>query len=186
MQNLACRVVTAPLDRCLATLTGNPSITIQLIASYALDIFEFLKTNINFTSLKFFFERIEKAVDPKVITSNLTCSCPRPQTNTSGFPWTCQATSSPSIARKTCECINANEDDAFCEIRIDCPVSHPLAVGGRCDNDVQQKTERFHFEDVGFGNPNVLGIPSYTTCNVEVSRLVDQVTVNAYAYCKAI
>jgi hypothetical protein len=47
--------VTGPTDRCIASQTGNPNITIQLIASYALEIYQFLTTSVDYTSIKAFF-----------------------------------------------------------------------------------------------------------------------------------
>ena len=126
-QSFACQAVTRPIDRCLASATGNPNITIKLIADFILEIYEFITTSVDFTSIKEFFTVVEQSVDPKVVTSKLTCSCERPANNASQVPWNCNATLSNPRASYTCDCLNSNEDNAFCDISVDCPPLTPIA-----------------------------------------------------------
>lgn len=186
--SLACQAVTWPIDRCLASATGNPNITIKLIADFILEIYEFITTSVDFTSIKEFFTVVEQSVDPKVVTSKLTCSCERPANNASQVPWNCNATLSNPRASYTCDCLNSNEDNAFCDISVDCPPLTPIAYGGRCNNEYEYASGQFHFDDIGFGIPGRVPLPKQTRCNAEISRNTAEpfLLVEAFAYCKKV
>ena len=119
--------MTGPTDRCIASQTGNPNITIQLIANYALEIYQFLTTSVDYPSIKAFFNVLKQSVQPEVVTSKLTCTCRRPTNTSALFPWDCSADLSNPQATHTCDCLNSDANNAFCDISIDCPPLTPFA-----------------------------------------------------------
>jgi len=185
---MQCSALAGTINPCLARWTGKSQITIQLIADYVLQIYEFLTNSVNFTSLLQFLQIVEKNIDPEVSVVELRCQCTKPDNTSALFPWDCTSTveGEPSALAK-CECLNKDENSAFCDIRVDC-IPFRKAVGGRCNNNVQYTIGNFHFDDIAFGAPvapiPIAPIPVRTQCNAQVSREENSVDIFASAFCK--
>lgn len=193
---LQCSLLSSRINSCLTAFTGNAQITIQLIADYTLQIYQFLTSSVDFTSLLQFFQVVEQRIDPGVFFTELRCQCIRPNDTSVEFPWNCtetlQFTSATGPVSTTCTCLNKDSNSAFCDISITCPANQ-TAVGGRCNNNVQYGIGNFHFDDVGFGIPTVpptqipgTSVPFKTQCNAQVSRTESTVDIFTDAYCKAL
>lgn len=128
------------------------------------------------TTLSQLLKIILKEADPVVKTTELKCECQREGTGPQ-YTYTCTETG----VNARCSCTKAvAAANANCKIQVSCP-GDEIAVGGRCD---QAENDQFSFKDVGFGIPNILGIPKSTHCYAQVSTDDTSVEVTAYAYCK--
>lgn len=135
------------------------------------------------TTLSQLLKLILKEANPVVKTTGLKCECQRQGTSPQDS-YTCTETAINNAASTRCSCTNdATATNANCKIQVSCP-NDEIAVGGRCDNQAKNDADRFYFKDVGFGIPNVVGIPKSTHCYAQVSTSDLTVEVTAYAYCK--
>ena len=174
-----CGLVNRILQRC----SGNISLDIKEVFEYLTDIKTFLLENNVVATLSQLLELILKEANPVVKTAELKCECQRQGTSPQD-PYTCTETVNKNAASTKCSCTNdATATNANCKIQVSC-ANNEIAVGGRCDNQAENDADRFYFKDVGFGIPNVAGIPQSTHCNAQVSTSDPSVEVTAYAYCK--